>query len=136
MTLGHAASTSTFMHTGECEMNDKQALNRRFGTIAWGLILLLIGVLSLIPGGQDGILVLGVGLILIGLNLARRQSQIPISGTTLLLGLLTLVLGTVAMLRPWLNLAPFELPLIPTAMIFVAVLLLARAVRRPEVGST
>jgi hypothetical protein len=113
-------------------MNDKQILNRRYETAAWGSIFLLIGVLSLIPGGQDGMLVLGVGIVLIGLNLARHQSNIPTNGATILLGILTLALGAVAMLRPWLELPPFEVPLIPAAMTFVAVLLLVRAFRRQE----
>ena len=58
-------------------MGNRKALNKRCETIAWGTGFAGIGILSLIPGDQTSIGLLGIGLILLGLNLARYFSQIP-----------------------------------------------------------
>ena len=79
--------------------------------MAWGAIFLLVGVLSLIPGDQNALFVLGTGLILLGLNLARYLSQIPTNGFRFALGSVAAVLGGVALLRPLLNIAPFDVDL-------------------------
>ena len=63
-------------------------LNARYEGMAWGLFLILLGVLWLMPEGTvpgDAWLV-GAGLILIGLNLARYFSGIRPSVFTSILG--------------------------------------------------
>jgi hypothetical protein len=74
---------------------EKQALNKRLETIGWALFLIMIGGIGLIPDEQvpEGVWLIGVGLIMLGLNLARYLNQIRMSGFTLVLGILALLSG-------------------------------------------
>lgn len=110
-------------------MEGTQALNHRYEMIAWGFFFILWGITSLIPGIPSGIGTLGVGIILLGLNLARYVSQIPLSGFTLALGALALVIGTADVLRSLLGLQ-IELPLFPILLIIIGVIWLVRGATR------
>ena len=70
-------------------------LNKRLEAIAWGLFLVMIGCLWLIPDEQvpEGTWLIGVGVIMLGLNLARNLYGIKMSGFTLFLGTLALIIG-------------------------------------------
>ena len=57
-------------------MNEIKRSARTYSTIAWGVLLLLLGVLMAIPGDQDGVFLLGIGLVLLGLNVARRRQRL------------------------------------------------------------
>lgn len=74
---------------------EKQDLNKRFETVAWGLFLIMIGGISLVPDRlvPDGVWPVGVGLILFGLNAARYFSGIRMSKFTIVLGILALLTG-------------------------------------------
>ena len=113
-------------------MNNLGTLDKRFETIAWGAILILLGVLNLIPGEQNGIFVLGVGLILLGLNLARYLSKIPTNSVTIALGVIASFLGTLALFRPVLHIPPIELFSFPVILLLIGVYLLFTAHRRTE----
>lgn len=73
----------------------KMALNLRLESIAWGLFLVMIGILWLYPEGRfpEDTWLIGVGIILVGLNAVRRFYSIHMSGFTLLLGLLAFLAG-------------------------------------------
>jgi hypothetical protein len=77
-------------------MNATENLNRRFETLAWGLLFLWLGAWwgfwdsGILPGGSGA---LGVGLILLGLNMARWLKGIPISVLSTSFGALFLLLG-------------------------------------------
>jgi hypothetical protein len=70
--------------------------NNRFETLAWGLLFVWLGAWwgflenSMLPGGSGA---LGVGLIMLGLNVARRLKGIPISVCSTAFGVLFLLLG-------------------------------------------
>ena len=108
-------------------MQDTKSLNRRYETTAWGAFFILLGVTSLFRGLPEGVGTAGVGIIFLGLNLARYLSRIPTSGFTITLGVLALVLGGADMARSLLNLR-VELPLFPLLLIALGFVLLARAV--------
>ncbi len=82
-------------------MKDHTVLNRRYEAIAWGALFILIGADLFVPGLllPYGIATLGIGIILLGLNLARRLSGIPVNGFSVALGLLSLAEGAVSLLR-------------------------------------
>ena len=113
---------------------EKVALNKRLVLIGWGLFLIfLIGfIVAFILGYHDlvnnifwsiGIWSIGVGVILLGLNLTRYFYKIKMSGFTTILGILALISGFAQLfglvayewvfllillaayliLRPWLN---------------------------------
>jgi len=102
---------------------DKAALNKRLEAVAWGLFFIMLGCHLLVPETflPKGVWSIGVGLILIGLNVARYFTQIKMSGFTVFLGvvaiiggildlvgmkqvegpILLVVVGTALLLRPW-----------------------------------
>jgi hypothetical protein len=63
--------------------SEKSSLNQRFEAIGWALFLIMLGGIGLVP---EGTWLVGVGLIMLGLNLARYLSDIPMSLGTLFLG--------------------------------------------------
>lgn len=73
----------------------KQHLNKQLEAIAWGLFLVMLGCLWLIPSEQvpEGAWLIGVGIIMLGLNLARYLYGIKLSGFTVILGIIALTLG-------------------------------------------
>jgi hypothetical protein len=74
---------------------EKAALNKRLETTFWGLFLIMLGGWALIPDETipKGAWSIGVGLLLLGLNLARYLNRIRMSGFTTVLGILALVGG-------------------------------------------
>ncbi len=110
-------------------MEDIQTLNKRYETVAWGAFFILLGASSLIPGLPPGLGTIGIGFILLGLNLARYLNRIPTSGLTIMLGIIALVLGSADMLRAVLRLQ-VELPVFPLLLIVIGVIWLVRGVAR------
>jgi hypothetical protein len=116
-------------------MNHIRTLDARIETVAWGAILILVGGLSVIPGNQGGVALLGIGIILLGLNLARNVSRIPVSPFSVTLGVIALGLGAAALLRPVLGWEfHLNLPAFPTLLIIIGLYLLIPGRRRLESG--
>jgi hypothetical protein len=105
-------------------MNDLNSLNKRFSAFAWGAFFIWMGVLMVIPGNQSPVFVLGAGILILGLNLARFLRGIPPSPFSITLGCLAVGLGLVAMFRTVLHIPAFELPFIPTALIVLGLYVL------------
>jgi hypothetical protein len=82
------------------EDKDKAALNKRLENIAWGLFLIMLGGFALVPGEivPKGLWSIGVGLIMLGLNLARYLKKIKMSGFTTVLGIISLIGGLLELL--------------------------------------
>jgi len=74
---------------------EKTALNKRLESVAWGLFLIMLGGFALVPANTipKGVWSLGVGAIMLGLNLARYLYGIRMSGFTTVLGILSLLGG-------------------------------------------
>jgi hypothetical protein len=70
-------------------------LNKRLETAALGLFFIMLGGLWLVPQARvpGGAWLVGAGLILLGLNLARFLLKVPVSRSTIILGGLLLLLG-------------------------------------------
>jgi len=83
----------------------KAALNKRLETIAWGLFLIMLGGFMFVPEEiiSGGTWPIGVGLIMLGLNLARYFNGIKMSGFTTALGIISVVSGLLE-LAGWANL--------------------------------
>lgn len=79
---------------------EKAVLNKRLETVFWGLFLIMLGGWGLIPDETipKGAWSIGVGLLLLGLNLVRYLNGIRMSGFTTVLGILALLGGTGDML--------------------------------------
>lgn len=73
----------------------KATLNKRLETAAWGLFLIMLGGFMYVPDTtiSKGIWSIGVGLIMLGLNVVRYFYHIRMSGFTTVLGILSLIAG-------------------------------------------
>ena len=80
------------------------------------------------PSLPEGIGAVGIGVILVGLNLARLWKGQPISGFTTTFGVLALLLGALQLARPFLHLS-FELPIFAILLIALGLILLAGALK-------
>jgi hypothetical protein len=74
---------------------EKAALNKRLESVAWGLFLIMLGGFALVPNNTipKGVWSIGIGVIMLGLNLARYMNKIKMSGFTTFLGILSLLGG-------------------------------------------
>jgi hypothetical protein len=74
---------------------EKAALNKRLEGIGWGLFLIMLGGFALVPHDlvPKGLWSIGVGIIMLGLNVARYLYHIKMSGFTTVLGIIALISG-------------------------------------------
>lgn len=79
---------------------DKVALNGRLEAIGWGLFLMMLGGFILVPESRvpRGVWSIGVGVIMLGLNLARYAFKIRMSGFTTGLGIISIAGGVLQLL--------------------------------------
>jgi len=111
------------------ETPEKQNLNKRLETIGWALFLIMIGGMGLVPATlvPGGTWLIGVGLIMLGLNVARYLSGISMSGFTIVLGILALLSGIGDFLR-------VQLPLFPILLILVGANILLKPLFEKKPG--
>ena len=78
----------------------KQELNKRLEAVGWGLMLIMLGGFGFVPNDlvSKGVWSIGVGLILLGLNVARYFFKIKMSGFTTVLGVISLIGGVLQLL--------------------------------------
>ncbi len=112
-------------------MNAVQTRNRDFEAMAWGALFIWWGVTVLVKFLPNGSGLVGIGLILIGLNIARWLSGIPVSAFSSTLGVLALVWGGLELAGALLAL-PFELPVLAILLMTLGVILLGREILRPK----
>ena len=107
-------------------MNNPQTLNRNFEAIAWGALFIWWGVTELVSGLPDGTGLLGVGLILLGVNVLRVLTGIRLNGFSTTIGILALVWGGLELAGAVLSL-PFELPVLAILLIVLGAIILFRS---------
>jgi hypothetical protein len=107
------------------EKMNTQTINRYFESIAWGALFVWWGILELVKGLPNGVGAIGIGLILLGLNVARALNRIPTSGFTTFLGLLALVWGGLELASVTIGL-PFEISVLPVLLIVIGMFTLVR----------
>jgi putative Mn2+ efflux pump MntP len=80
--------------------DEKIAQNKRLESIGWGLFLVMLGGSILIPDevAPNGWFTIGVGLIMLGLNVSRYFYGIRMSGFTTVLGVLAIASGIAELL--------------------------------------
>jgi len=97
--------------------------------IAWGALFIFWGISELFPSLPQGAGALGIGIILLGLNLARSWQGQHTSGFTTTLGILALLLGGLELAQPYLHL-PFELPIFAILLLTLGSITLLRAMKK------
>ena len=110
-------------------MEDTRKSTLDLEAIAWGTFFILWGITELIPSLPEGIGALGIGMILLGLNLTRYWKGELTSGFTTTLGTLALLLGGLELAEPYLNL-PFELPIFAILLLALGSIILMRALKK------
>ncbi len=100
-------------------INEKEQLNKRLENIGWGLFLIMLGGIWLVPDRfvPEGTWLIGAGLILIGLNIVRQLKQIEMSSFSLILGGAALLIGISDFFR-------VDLPFLPILLIIIGAKLL------------
>jgi hypothetical protein len=112
-------------------MENTRKFNPDLGTLAWGALLILWGITEMFKSLPDGTGAIGIGLILIGLNLARLWKRESIGGLTTTFGILALLLGALQLARPYLHLS-FELPIFAILLLTLGLILLGSALRESK----
>jgi hypothetical protein len=99
----------------------KAALDTRLESVGWGVLLITIGTIWLLPEKQipQGSWLIAAGLILLGLNIIRYFNGIRMSG-------FSLVLGTLALLAGAGKLFAWGLPLFAIALIAIGACMLLK----------
>jgi len=79
---------------------ERAALNKRLEGIGWGLFLIMLGGFALVPHDlvPKGLWSIGVGVIMLGLNVTRYSLHIKMSGFTTVLGIIALISGGLELL--------------------------------------
>jgi hypothetical protein len=95
----------------------------RLDQVGWGIFLMMLGTIWLLPHVPAGTLLGGTGVLLLGLNAVRRQVGIHVSG-------ISVVLGTVALAAGLAELAGVTLPLFPICLVVVGASLIVRPLLR------
>ena len=115
-------------HSGD-KMNETQSHKRDYEAIAWGAFFIWWGITELLPSLPTGTGVLGIGLILLGLNAARHFSGIPTSRLSITIGILAVVWGGLELAGAFLTL-PFEIPVFAILLMVLGLIILAREISR------
>jgi hypothetical protein len=110
-------------------MEDTRKSTLDLEAIAWGAFFILWGITELIPSLPEGIGALGIGMILLSLNLARSWKGESTNGFTTTLGILALLLGGLELASQYLQL-PFDLPIFAILLLALGSIILIRAMKK------
>ena len=99
----------------------KAELDGRLTSISWALFLIMAGGLLLVPSTSlpPGSWLIGVGVIMLGLNVVRSLNGIRMSTLTTLLGIIALVAGLG-------DFAGVNVPVLPVLIILVGAAIILR----------
>jgi hypothetical protein len=104
-------------------MDTTKNLGRNFEAIGWGALFIWWGVSVLVVNIPVGTVAIGTGLILIGINVARTLSGVPINRFSTTVGILALIWGVLELVGVLLSL-PFELPIFAILLIALGVIII------------
>ena len=110
-------------------MEDTRKVNFDLETVAWGALFILWGIVEMFKFLPKGTGALGVGLILISLNITRALTSRPISGVTTTIGLLTLLAGGLEIASAYLHFS-FEIPVFAILVFALGMVFLGSALKK------
>lgn len=101
------------------------ALDRRLEGVGWALFLIMIGGIGLLRAVPQGTWLLGTGVIMLGLNIARCVNGLRVSHFSIVLGVAAILLGAGGM-------TGLDVPFFPVLIIIIgADILFKVATRNP-----
>jgi hypothetical protein len=112
-------------------MNTTKNISRNFDAIGWGALFIWWGISLMLPSLPNGVAPLGTGLILIGVNIARKFAGLPMSGFSTTIGILAIVWGVLELVGVLVNL-PFEIPIFAILLIVLGLIVLAPELKRNQ----
>jgi hypothetical protein len=110
-------------------MENTSKSNLDFGTIAWGAFFILWGITEMFKSLPNGTGAVGIGVILVGLNLVRLWKGQPTSGFTTTFGILALLLGGLELASPYLHLS-FDLPIFAILLLALGLIVLVTTLKK------
>ena len=109
-------------------MDDMKTINRRYETIAWGLLSMIWGITILFDFLPFGVGLVGTGLLFLGVTAVRSLNDLPTKGDNTIIGILALVWGGLELARPILHLSDWAIFAI--LLIVLGMILLVRGLLR------
>lgn len=65
----------------------------RVDTVGWGILLVVIGAVSLLPGMPDGAWLVAAGVVMLGASAVRAWMHLGVHGVTVIVGIVALAAG-------------------------------------------
>ncbi|MCF7858814.1 MAG: hypothetical protein K9N07_05745 [Candidatus Cloacimonetes bacterium] len=92
----------------------------RLDKIGWGLFLIMLGALWLVPESMlpNGIFVFGVGIILLGMNYIKYSKGYKVNKFTVFVGIVALIAGASALVGQPIDILPLILILWGISILF------------------
>lgn len=114
-------ATQEFCKTGKAREKGKPG--KRLEEVAWALFLIMTGALWLVPKAwaPEGAWLAGLGIILLGLNAARRRQGLKMNGFGLAVGAVALVAGMGRILG-------LDLPILAVFLIVLGATMIVKAI--------
>ncbi len=101
--------------------------NKVLDGLAWGCFLILLGLIwfasTLYPIDTGAYVAIGIGIILVVVNLTRLAIGIKVSKFSLFIGVLAFALGTAGLIG-------YSLHLVPTIIILIGLFIVAEGLQR------
>ena len=107
------------MSTEKVEFTDKEDVGTRLDQIGWGIFLVMIGTIWLVPGVPQGTWLIGAGILLLVVNAIRSRVGVPWSGVSVALGVFALAAG-------FGDFSGIKLPLFPICLVVIGVTLILK----------
>jgi hypothetical protein len=124
----HIAKNIRFFGGEKMENVNKNSINNKLlNGVAWGAFFVVLGIgwFASIAYTIDvtAYLAVGVGIILVAINLVRLSGGISLSKFSLFIGLIALALGGAGIIG-------YSLPLIPTVIVLVGLFIVAEGLQK------
>jgi hypothetical protein len=81
------------MTAGDLQATKISHLSDRVDTAGWGVLLLAIGAVSLVPAMPDGAWLVASGLVMLGSSVIRSRFGLPRRDATAVIGIVALAIG-------------------------------------------
>ena len=109
------------MNAQKAEFAETEDVGKRLDQIGWGIFLIMIGTIWLVPGVPQGTWLIGTGILLLLLNAIRSRLGIPWSGMSIALGAFALAAGLG-------DFTGVKLPLFPICLVIIGAILILKPV--------
>lgn len=115
------------MENSSTGMHESKTKAKRITTIGWGLFFIWLGVVLMFNVGT-GLILIGVGIISLGIQVARRYIGLDSDGFWILVAIIFIIVGV------W-ELLDVSLPLMSVFLVVIGVAFLVSALKSGSTGA-